>query len=66
MILDTTPNNYILWLYDQGRREKGAAALEFFFFMEHGIHKSSREWAKHWNVGKTTAWQWFKEFEAEK
>lgn len=65
MNLDTTPKGYILRLYDQGRREKGVAALEFFFFSERGLHKSLGEWAKHWSVSKSTAWKWCRDFEAE-
>lgn len=65
MSFDTIPSDYIMQLYDQGRREKAAAALEFFFFSEYGRFLSTNKWAKRWSVSKSTSWKWCEDFKAE-
>jgi len=65
MNFDAIPNDYIMQLYNHGRREKAVAALEFFFFSEYGQHKSTNKWAKHWGVSKSTSWKWCEDFKGE-
>ncbi|MGD9970415.1 MAG: hypothetical protein AB7S65_08155 [Sulfuricurvum sp.] len=65
MSFEAIPSDYIMQLFDQGRREKAAAALEFFFFSEYGRYLSTNKWAKRWSVSKSTSWQWCEDFKAE-
>lgn len=65
MSFETIHSDYIMQLYDQGRREKAVAALEFFFFSEHGRHLSTNKWAQRWSVSKSTSWKWCEDFKAE-
>lgn len=65
MSFDTIPADYIMQLYDKGKRKKATAALEFFFFTELGRHESTNKWAKQWNVSKSTSWKWCEDFKAE-
>ncbi|PZP12006.1 MAG: hypothetical protein DI602_10405, partial [Aliarcobacter butzleri] len=56
------PTDYVSELRNQGKRKKSRCFIEYFYDMEVGEHNSYRFYGKSWEVSKTTADRWIREF----
>lgn len=56
------PTDYVSELRNQGNRKKSRCFIEYFYDMEVGEHNSYGFYAKSWDVSKSTAHVWVKDF----
>lgn len=56
---------YIENLKELGNHKKAQAFMIYLHDINIGIHETPRAYGLRWGVGKTTAWQWLKDFNKE-
>ena len=64
----TYPSDYVQELNQQRGlkgRKKSRAFMEYWHDMEHGMHNSESFYAKSWDVARSTAHDWLKEYTIE-
>lgn len=59
------PIDYINELMQGGKRKRAMAFMSYWHDMEMGDHHSVGFYAKAWDVSKSTAWDWIREFKKE-
>lgn len=56
---------YVEYLKAQGNHKKAQAFMIYLHDINLGIYETSRAYSPRWNIGKTTAHHWMKEFDSE-
>ncbi len=56
---------YVEDLKELGNHKKAQAFMIYLHDINLGIFETSRAYAPRWNIGKTTAYHWMKEFDSE-
>ena len=56
------PTDYVSEQRNKGKRKKSRCFIEYFYDIEVGEHNSYSFYAKSWEVSKSTAFEWVKEF----
>lgn len=56
---------YVEELKELGNHKKASAFLIYLHDINIGIHETKGTYSPRWGVGKTTAWQWIKDFNEE-
>lgn len=59
------PIDYVNELMRDGKRKRAMAFMSYWHDMEMGDHHSVGFYASAWNVSKSTAWDWIREFKHE-
>ena len=58
----TMPKEYAMQLQNEGKREKARAFMEYCLDLDNGVSNSISFYAKSWNLSKTGAGKWIKNF----
>lgn len=58
----TMPKEYVMELQNDGKREKARAFMEYCLDLDNGVANSISFYAKSWNLSKTGASKWIKNF----